>query len=201
MTKSHQRSDLQIALDACKQSFIAAGAFSLFINLLMLVPSLYMLQVYDRVVTTGSHVTLLMLTLVTTFLFLVMGSLEWVRSQILIRSGAKLDLALNQRLFDAVFKQCLLLGGKAGSSQPLADLLNLRQFLTGPGLAAFSMRPGCPSTWRCCLCSTRVLVFRPLLRGGAGRIDHPDGKADPGRAGPGQSCFHRGHPIRHEKSS
>ncbi|CAL1240818.1 type I secretion system permease/ATPase [Candidatus Methylocalor cossyra] len=144
MTKSHQRSDLQIALDACKQSFIAAGAFSLFINLLMLVPSLYMLQVYDRVVTTGSHVTLLMLTLVTTFLFLVMGSLEWVRSQILIRSGAKLDLALNQRLFDAVFKQCLLLGGKAGSSQPLADLLNLRQFLTGPGLAAFFDAPWMP---------------------------------------------------------
>lgn len=116
----------------------------MFINLLMLVPSIYMLQVYDRVVTTGSHVTLTMLTLVTAFLFLVMGGLEWVRSQILIRTGAKLDVMLNRRLFDAVFKQTLLSGGKLGSAQPLSDLLSLRQFLTGPGLFAFFDAPWMP---------------------------------------------------------
>jgi ATP-binding cassette subfamily C protein EexD len=144
MKQSPSQSDLQRALALCRQSFVAAGVFSLFINTLMLVPSIYMLQVYDRVVTTGSHITLLMLTLVTAFLFLVMGSLEWVRSQILIRTGAKLDLALNQRLFDAVFKQCLLSGNKTGSSQPLSDLLNLRQFLTGQGLLAFFDAPWMP---------------------------------------------------------
>jgi ATP-binding cassette subfamily C protein EexD len=110
----------------------------------MLVPSIYMLQVYDRVVTTGSHITLLMLTLVTAFLFLVMGGLDWVRSQILVRTGARFDVLLNERLFDAVFKQTLLSGNKSGSAQALSDLLNLRQFLTGAGLFAFFDAPWIP---------------------------------------------------------
>ena len=66
--------------DACRQSFAYAAFFSLFINLLLLLPAIYMLQVYDRVLSSGSVSTLLMLTLVAAFLFIVMGGLEWVRS-------------------------------------------------------------------------------------------------------------------------
>lgn len=144
MKKPTPLSDLQQALQLCRHSFYAAAGFSMFINMLMLVPSIYMLQVYDRVVTTGSHITLTMLTLVMAFLFIIMGSLEWVRSQILIRVGAKIDVLLNKRLFDAVFRQTLLSGNKSGSAQPLSDLLNLRQFLTGPGLFAFFDAPWMP---------------------------------------------------------
>ncbi len=149
------QSDIEKALGHCRQSFVAAGIFSLFINLLMLVPSIYMLQVYDRVVTTGSHITLLMLTLVTAFLFLVMGGLDWVRSQILVRTGARFDVLLNERLFDAVFKQTLLSGNKSGSAQALSDLLNLRQFLTGAGLFAFFDAPWIPVYF------TLLFIFHP----------------------------------------
>ena len=69
-------SELRQLLATCKTSFLSAGFFSLFINLLLLAPSLYMLQVYDRVLTSSSESTLLMLTLIMVFLFLVLGLLE-----------------------------------------------------------------------------------------------------------------------------
>src|SRR6478752_7283244 len=66
---------LKEALDACRASFMSAAFFSLFVNLLMLLPAIYMLQVYDRVLTSGSESTLLMLTLIVVFLFMVLGGL------------------------------------------------------------------------------------------------------------------------------
>jgi ATP-binding cassette, subfamily C, bacterial EexD len=90
MAKQQEATDLQRALKACKGSFVSVGFFSMFVNLLMLVPPLYMLQVYDRVLSTQSVDTLLMLTLVVVFLFMIMGGLELVRSRILVRVGNKL---------------------------------------------------------------------------------------------------------------
>ncbi|MDQ5911103.1 MAG: ATP-binding cassette, subfamily type secretion system permease/ATPase [Pseudomonadota bacterium] len=136
-------SDLQKILRICRQSFVFAGFFSLFINLLMLAPSLYMLQVYDRVLASRSEFTLLMLTLLIAGALLVMGALEWVRSQILVRVGARIDALLNVRLFSAVFDAGLRRPG-AGSAQALGDLNNLRQFLTGNGLFAFFDAPWVP---------------------------------------------------------
>jgi ATP-binding cassette subfamily C protein EexD len=144
MQPSDKRSDLILALKACKSSFLSTGVFSLFINMLMITPSIYMLQVYDRAVGSGSFYTLAMLTLAATFLFLVLGGLEWVRSQVLIRVGAKIDILLNQRLYDAVFKQSLLSGGKINNAQALSDLMNVRQFVTGNGLFAFFDAPWLP---------------------------------------------------------
>lgn len=138
------RTDLQKALAACKASFSHAGFFSLFINLLLLVPSIYMLAVYDKVLVSSSESTLLMLTLITVFLYFVMGGLEWLRSRILIATSTRLDQWLGGRVFDAVFTQTLGSGGKTASAQPLSDLLQLRQFLTGPGLFAFFDAPWMP---------------------------------------------------------
>ena len=135
---------LAAALSVCRLSFLTAGFFSLFINLLLLVPVIYMLQVYDRVLTSSSESTLYMLTLIAVFLFLVMGGLEWVRSQILITTGTRLDHLLGGRVFDSVFAQTSASGGKTASAQPLGDLLQLRQFLTGPGLFAFFDAPWLP---------------------------------------------------------
>ncbi|UYG01145.1 type I secretion system permease/ATPase [Halomonas sp. GD1P12] len=143
MLKPKEGSDLAKVLGTCRRSFIYVGIFSLFINLLMLVPPLYMLQVYDRVITTRSLETLLMLTLVTVFFFLVMGGLELMRSRILVRVGNKLDVRLSRRLYAAMFQRSLMSPGKP-SAQPLNDLTTLRQFLTGNALFAFFDAPWVP---------------------------------------------------------
>lgn len=138
------RTELQSALAACRESFLSVGFFSFFVNLLMLVPSFYMLQVYDRAVGSGSLSTLLMLTLIMLLLMVTLGGLEWVRSRIMVRISTRLDTLLNQRLFDASFKQALNSGGMNASAQPLNDLSSLRQFLTGNGLFAFFDTPWIP---------------------------------------------------------
>ncbi|ALM52866.1 type I secretion system permease/ATPase [Halomonas huangheensis] len=136
-------SDLGKVLRYCRRSFLYVGLFSMFINLLMLVPPLYMLQVYDRVITTRSEETLLMLTLVVVFLFLVMGGLELMRSRILVRVGNKLDVLISPRLYSAMFQRSLMMPGKP-SAQPLNDLTTMRQFLSGNGLFAFFDAPWVP---------------------------------------------------------
>ncbi|MGS2745224.1 type I secretion system permease/ATPase [Halomonas sp. LS-001] len=143
MAKQQEATDLQRALKACKGSFVSVGFFSMFVNLLMLVPPMYMLQVYDRVLTTQSVDTLLMLTLVVVFFFFVMGGLELVRSRMLVRVGNRLDTTINERLYGAMFRRSLMVPG-AQSAQPLSDLTSLRQFLTGNGLFAFFDAPWVP---------------------------------------------------------
>ena len=142
--QSSPQSALGRVLEACRGAFAWAGFFSLFVNLLLLLPALYMLQIYDRVLTSGSEPTLVMLTIIAAFLFIVMGGLEWVRSQILVATSNRLDHLLGGRVFDSVFQQTLATGGKVASAQPLGDLLQLRQFLTGPGLFAFFDAPWLP---------------------------------------------------------
>ncbi|MBA1380862.1 type I secretion system permease/ATPase [Pseudomonas brassicacearum] len=141
---AHSRTELEDALAACKGSFLSVAFFSFFINLLMLVPSFYMLQVYDRAVASASLSTLLMLTLIMLLLLTTMGGLEWVRSRIMVRISTRLDTLLGQRLFDASFKQALTSCGMNATAQPLSDLNALRQFLTGNGLFAFFDTPWIP---------------------------------------------------------
>jgi ATP-binding cassette, subfamily C, bacterial EexD len=138
------QSDLQRALYLCRTAFYAAAGFSLVINLLQLVPTIYMLQLYDRVVPTGNLYTLMMLTIIVLVLFLTLAILEWVRSQILVRVSSRLETLLNDRLFQVAFKQALYSGGQKASTQPLDDLTALRQFLTGQGLFAFFDAPWLP---------------------------------------------------------
>ena len=141
---AHVRTELEGALAVCKGSFLSVGFFSFFVNLLMLVPSFYMLQVYDRAVGSASLSTLLMLTLIMLLLMVTMGGLEWVRSRIMVRISTRLDTLLSQRLFDASFKQALNTSGMHATAQPLNDLNGLRQFLTGNGLFAFFDAPWIP---------------------------------------------------------
>lgn len=126
-----------------RQAFRNVGIFSAIINLMMLVPSLYMLQVYDRVLASGNQTTLLMLTLMVVGAFVLMHALELIRSFLMIRVGAQLDLKLNQRVYTASFEQNLKrAGGNAG--QALNDLTTMRQFVTGNGLFAFFDAPWFP---------------------------------------------------------
>jgi ATP-binding cassette subfamily C protein EexD len=126
-----------------RDSFIYVGVFSLFINLLMLMPSLYMLQVYDRVMVSRSGGTLLMLTLITVWMFGTMGLLEFVRSRLLVRWGTRFDSFLNTRLYNVIMAAAIKYPGN-GNAQPLADLNSIRQFLTGNGPFAFFDTPWIP---------------------------------------------------------
>ncbi|MDP2125768.1 MAG: type I secretion system permease/ATPase [Pseudohongiella sp.] len=142
-TKSSTRfPELSDALKSIRQYFMFAGLFSAAVNILMLVPIMYMLQVYDRVISSGSMSTLTMLTLLMVFLTLALGGFEWVRSMILISASNKIEQKLRGRVFDATFKNALFSG--SGSNQPLNDLSGLRQFMTGNGLFAFFDAPWYP---------------------------------------------------------
>jgi len=143
MSESQVAEDLRGALKASKQGFIAAGFFSLFINLLMLTAPLYMLQVYDRVVASRSLETLAFLTVIMIFMFAVMGTLEWVRSRILVRVGNQIDRYLSQRVYAAMFEMGVRNPAQR-SAQPLNDLTSVRQFMTGNGLFAFFDAPWMP---------------------------------------------------------
>ncbi|NML61183.1 type I secretion system permease/ATPase [Massilia sp. RP-1-19] len=137
------KNEIEQVLATFKGTFITIGVFSAITNLLMLVPSLYMLQVYDRVLASRNEVTLLMLTVLMLGAFMLMGALELIRSFVLIRVGAKFDMQLNKRVYTAAFEQNLKkAGGNAG--QALQDLTNLRQFLTGNALFAFFDAPWFP---------------------------------------------------------
>ncbi len=85
MQDKNQVSLIREVFALCKRSFWFVVVFSFCINLLMIVPAIYMLQVYDRVITSGSYNTLIVLTLIMTFLMISMGGLEWVRSRVLIQ--------------------------------------------------------------------------------------------------------------------
>ncbi|KAA0011231.1 type I secretion system permease/ATPase [Billgrantia pellis] len=137
------QSDFRHALRLCRPALRWVAGFSLFINLLMLTPALYMLQVYDRVITSGSKETLLMLTLVAIFLLAVMVGLEWVRSRLLVRAGNHLDTLVSGRLYRAMFARGLA-SPDEGSGQPLDDLKTVRQFIAGNGLFAFFDAPWVP---------------------------------------------------------
>lgn len=136
-------SELKEAILASKKSFLVVGFFSMFINILMLVPSLYMLQLYDRVLTSKSEDTLIMLTGIVVVMFITMALLEIVRSKILVKVGNKLDAILSARVFNSLFDLANKQPGKA-SSLPLSDLTSVRQFMTGNGLFAFFDAPWIP---------------------------------------------------------
>lgn len=148
--------EIKSALLTFSSAFKSVAAFSAVINLLLLVPSLYMLQVYDRVLASGNKTTLLMLTLIALGAFLIMSALEFVRSFVLVRVGAQMDERLSSRVYTAAFEQNLRkAGGNAG--QALADLASVRQFMTGQGPFAFFDAPWFP------VYLAVIFLFSPLL--------------------------------------
>jgi ATP-binding cassette subfamily C exporter for protease/lipase len=140
---SASQSEIAAALKQFKGIFKTVGVFSMAINLLMLVPSIYMLQVYDSVLSSRNLMTLAMLSLITLMFYALISGLEWVRSQVLIRVGAQIDALMSERIYTAAFEQNLKKNNfQAG--QALTDLTTLRQFVTGQGLFAFFDAPWFP---------------------------------------------------------
>jgi PrtD family type I secretion system ABC transporter len=128
---------------ACSSALTATAVFSFFLNLLMLVVPLYMLQVFDRVLSSRSEATLVMLTVIAGFMLLMLAVLEIVRARVMVRTGVKFEGLLKDRVFMAVFERSLGAPG-ATRMQALQDLDGLRQFITGAGLFALLDAPWAP---------------------------------------------------------
>ena len=135
MNQNKPASELRLALEELSPYFWRAAWFSLFSSLLVLAPSAYMLEVYDRVVNSRSHLTLAMLTLLVLMAYALMEVLEWVRAEVMREAAVGLDQRLSPRVFSAIFDANLKrLPG--GSMQPMNDLRTLRDFLYAPALLA-----------------------------------------------------------------
>jgi PrtD family type I secretion system ABC transporter len=139
-----RRSELGDALRACRSAFIGVGLMSCMINLLYLTGSLFMLEVYDRVLPSRSVPTLVGLAILAGGLYVAQGVLDLIRSRILGRIGTALDESLNSRVFDAIVRLPLTVGGRNEGLQPLRDLDNVRSFLSGLGPSAFFDLPWLP---------------------------------------------------------
>ncbi|MGH8395258.1 MAG: type I secretion system permease/ATPase, partial [Pseudomonas sp.] len=143
MAKTTPVAPLFKALGDYKSILISIGCFTALINVLMLVPSIYMLQVYDRVLSSQNETTLVMLTLMVVGFFAFIGVLEVIRSFIVIRIGSQLERRFNLRVYKAAFERNLQRGEGHGG-QSLGDLTHIRQFITGPALFAFFDAPWFP---------------------------------------------------------
>jgi PrtD family type I secretion system ABC transporter len=139
-----RRSELGDALRACRSAFIGVGVMSCMINLLYLTGSLFMLEVYDRVLPSRSVPTLVGLAILAGGLYIAQGGLDLIRSRILGRIGTSLDEALNARVFDTIVRLPLMVGGRNEGLQPLRDLDNVRSFLGSMGPGAFFDLPWLP---------------------------------------------------------
>jgi ATP-binding cassette subfamily C exporter for protease/lipase/ATP-binding cassette subfamily C protein EexD len=138
--KRAEKNELLEILHSYKKIFYWLLLFSALINFILIVPALYMFQIYDSVLTSRSFDTLLVLSFIAVFFYLVMGFLEWARSQILVRLSNDFDNKLSDRTFQASFS-AIINSGSTAPSQYFNDLTTLRQFLTGTGFFAFFDAP------------------------------------------------------------
>ena len=139
-----RRSELGDALRACRGAFIGVAVMSCIINLLYLTGSMFMLEIYDRVLPSRSVPTLVGLIILAGGLYVAQGILDLIRGRILGRIGTSLDEALNARVFETVVRLPLLAGGRNEGLQPLRDLDNVRSFLGSMGPSAFFDLPWLP---------------------------------------------------------
>ncbi len=128
------------ALVACRTHFVWAAVFSALVNLLYLTPTLYMLQIYDRVVPTGGLMTLVFVTGVVIFALATLAGLDWLRARLLLRAGLRLD----RMLAGKVLARVVDLQTKAPNTQALREFDNVRAALGGQGMLAVLDAPWTP---------------------------------------------------------
>ena len=151
-----EKNSLQVAYGKFRIAFIATMVFSFFLNLLMFVGPLYMLQIYDRVLSSRNETTLVMLTLIAIGLLVSFGILDFIRSKLLVRAGTQFDEALSKPVFHRVVKQQVSAPG-SGGHVALSDVDKVREFLTGQGIISFFDAPWVPLFLALCF------AFHPWL--------------------------------------
>ena len=138
-----QRDEIDEVLKASRSVFLATGVFSCIVNILMLTGPMFMLQVYDRVLSSGSIPTLVALSVIVFVLYAYYGFLEFIRARMLVRIGRRVEEKLRTRVFDSVAALSLHRAANMGN-QPINDLGAIRQYLAGPGPLAFLDMPWVP---------------------------------------------------------
>jgi len=146
--------EVRSVLEACRGHFLAAGVFSFAINLLYLASPLYLLQIYDRVIASGSLVTLVMLTVILVVALAALAGLDAVRSRVLARAGLRIDRLLAARVVTATVNSSV---ADVTRSQPLRDFDAVRQVITGHGIHALFDLPWAP------LYIAVIFLLHPLL--------------------------------------
>jgi ATP-binding cassette, subfamily C, bacterial len=141
MTAKPKSDEIRDVFKATRSYFLTAALFSLAANLLYLAAPLYMLQVYDRVVTSGSVSTLVMLTIALLMALAALAGLDVVRARVLTRAGVRFDRMLSRRVVAATIDRS---AGGSARSQPLRDLDTFRQFISGGGIIALFDLPWSP---------------------------------------------------------
>ena len=147
---------LQKAYKKFRAIFGATILFSFFVNLLMFVGPLYMLQIYDRVLSSRNEMTLAVITVIAIALLVTYGLLEFVRSRMLVRAGLQFDEILSRPLFDRVARMQLV-NPNSGARSALGDADKVRSFITGQGVLAFFDVPWTPIFLALCF------TFHPWL--------------------------------------
>ena len=145
MSKSgeHDSQNIYAAFKKGRMALVSTGVFSFIINLLMLTGPLFMLQVYDRVLNSGSVSTLTALVILATLLYALYGFLEFVRSRVMVQVGRMLDEGLRSRAFE-IMNFHATKGNPQVRNTPIVDLLTVRQFISSPGPFAFFDMPWAP---------------------------------------------------------
>jgi len=138
------RDELGAAFASVRGLIVTAAVFSCAVNLLMLTGPLFMLQVYDRVLASGSEATLLALVVLIAGLFAAMGLLNFIRGRILARAGAEIQTRLDPRVFAAVLQRAVAPDERSKPNAALRDLESIQQFLSSPGPFAFFDAPWIP---------------------------------------------------------
>src|SRR5215510_2103461 len=151
------RSELAIALAACRGAFYGTALISGMSNILMLTGAMFMLEIYDRVLPSRSMPTLVGLLVLAAVLFAALGLLDAIRGRILVRIGGSLDEALSGRVYDTLMRMPLRIGGQNDGTQPLRDLDAVRSYLSGLGPVALFDLPWIPLYLAICF------AFHPLI--------------------------------------
>ena len=141
-TLSNMETRMAGALKAARRLLLHAGLLSFFVNMLMLTGPLYMLQIYDRVLSSRSHETLAVITLLVLGLFAAMAVLDFARGALLARAGDAFEAGLKDVTFDLAMDAAR--GGAPSAEQPLKDLRQIRRFVASPALTAVFDAPWTP---------------------------------------------------------
>lgn len=189
------QNSLELAYKKYRTAFAATMVFSFFSNLLMFVGPIYMLQIYDRVLSSRNETTLVALTVIAVGLLLAYGLLEYTRTRLLVRAGLQFDEVLANPVFHRVVKQSVLAPG-GGAHVALSDIDKVREFMTGQGILAFFDAPWVPlflalcfsfHPWLGMVATAGALVIFCLAL--ANEFSTRGVLAEAGRAGQGASHF------------
>lgn len=134
------------ALGECRTYFVWAAVFSAFVNLLYLAPTLYMMQVYDRVIPTSGLTTLALVTIVAVFALATLACLDWLRGRLMVRVGLRLE----DRLAHTVLSRVMDTGGRRHVSQAMREFDTLKATASGPAIIALFDAPWTPLYLACC---------------------------------------------------